>query len=1305
MRSRRVLTDSSFTLSLASWIEFLIPSLERPRVYRLTRPFTSLQFIVNREILFVKIVDYRGPLAISKVTMALGSRKTSDEQTSRLRACTSDLKAADQITAEKNTCDALGLLHPEGPRLKAWNVVIHTLVMWSSFWVTLEFAFLPNPSPAILYFDSAVCLFFLANTAITFKRAFRCSRSLRLVTSRSAIALRYAKGGLLFDIVSSIPYNLIYYWANGTPASGALGYVFRGLPCLRLYRIVDFYHALSALGTANQALYFSIRVFKLVLNIVLASHLFAVAYFFLTLMEPDPENTWIGQGIGPDWPEQSVFLQYVAALWWSIFVITSIGPAYTSVTTAEQIFSCFYALFGMATLAYTLGTLTLLMVKQSSKTMQYHEDMAALKAYVARTNLPADVERQLKQQLRVQLQMHKSDASSFLSSIPHHLRVTVSRQLYLPIVENLDGFRLCSKAFLKQLVSEMDVETVMRNDIVTSEGDVATHLYIVLSGKLVREDGPAAALQSGFSTFLTAGSVFGKTAVMCDVLQLFTVRALEHSQLLRLSKSAFSAIARAYPADSSILFTALKQNIDGPESLIRTPSELAVSQGLARSQPSWKGFGATPEEPAEGKVPAGRMLLESVAVDSGDEDQVSRVCGAAASGRADQLVDLLTATPSLAHCHDYNGRTPLHVASAHGHVSCINTILKCKNVDVNALDRGGSTPLLEAVKNGHTKAAEALQAAGAALLLKDPGVTLCRLAASAATEGTATNTTSASAASKRGGSSVEYLKWLLAAGADVNAQDHAGCTALHVACANRSIAVAKLLIAHGADAHLEDMSGNTAYDLAKAGGSADLLNELDSQPPTPTQGAFAGSCGDRKLLLHVAAHVASQTNLIPPLPSSFESQEDRKLLLHVAAHGTRQWRAVVNAGLLPGRDSKACCNRFIVLKRKFFKRQEQRLQSEATLQPDCPNEVAAASGAACVEPSLEGGVSHDETTGSHMIFYSNPKSGCAEPSLEGGVSHDEGTAGGNMRHEGAKGGSTNGSGIAGDSISFPAPCDETKEGGVAHGGTSNAIASDGTAGDGTTVDGTAGDGTMCVSFSMHGSTSHVAVHDGPTTRGGIASGGTASDGIECVSVPTHFDEMEGGGMVHDSNSHIIASDDTQCWHHHQWWWHTGTGGDATMPAVATSRHASKPRAFTPPPSTPPPITPPPSTLPPITPPPSTPPPSTLFPITLPPITSLSSTHCTIAPLVISLAAIAPLPNTLPLNAVPPITLPPITLPPITLPPITLPPITLPPITLPLPPITLPLITFPPITPPAITPAAGVTPTHVGLHSKYPWGSL
>lgn len=858
-------------------------------------------------------------------------KRFAEEQSTRLRACTSDLKLPDQQESEKNTCYVKGIIHPEAVGFKAWNLVIHVLVMWSAFWVTLEFAFVSNPSQLVLYLDAAVCLVFLANMGVTFKAAYRCPKSLRLVTNTQQIASRYLRGGFALDLLSSLPCNLIHYWVHGSPALGALGYVLRGLECLRLYRIIHFYHALSVLGRSNRSAYFSIRLFKLVLNIILASHIFAVAYWFLTLLEPDPENTWIGEGIGPDWQEQSVFLQYVAAMWWSIFIITSIGPAYSAVTTAEQIFCCFYALFGMAALAYTLGTLTMLMVKQSSKTMQYHEDMSALKSYAVRTNLPAPLEHQLKQQLRVQLHMQKSDTASFLGNVPHHLRVAVARQLYLPIIENLDGFRNCSRAFLQQLVGEMDVETVMKNDVVTTEGDVATHLYIVLAGRLVREDGPPSAQAVLGSTFLSAGSVFGKTAVMCHVPQPFTVRAVEHSQLLRLAKAAFTTIAKAYPSDSTVLFNALKQNISNPSALTRSASEQAVFQGLDRNTPCW--LIATPEE---GKVSGwgggsssggrgSRVLLDSIGVEGGDADLVSGACAAASEGRADRLQALMAQYPHLAGAADYNGRTPMHVAAAYGHVACINLLIQQKGVNVNAVDRSGSTPLLESVKNAHAKAAEALQAAGALLMLKDTGATLCRITAAACaaaaaapsiptptpstTTTTAQNSTatltpptaspspsnramansasgqpgpSASSASPLpslltrsqstregglrsalsrsnstraggsasaaggggGGTSLDYLLRLLKAGADVNTQDYAGCSALHVACANRSVVVVKLLVSHGADAHLEDVSGNTPHDLAKAAGSMDLLNavERNSLPPSPTVANMGGRC-------------------------------------------------------------------------------------------------------------------------------------------------------------------------------------------------------------------------------------------------------------------------------------------------------------------------------------------------------------------------------------------------------------------------------------------------------------------------------
>ena len=44
-------------------------------------------------------------------------------------------------------------------------------------------------------------------------------------------------------------------------------------------------------------------------------------------------------------------------------------------------------------------------------------------------------------------------------------------------------------------------------------------------------------------------------------------------------------------------------------------------------------------------------------------------------------------------------------------------------------------------------------------------------------------------------------------------------------------------------------------------------------------------------------------------------QEDVLLLEHVLQNGTRRWGNLRANGTLPHRDQKACCNRFILLKR------------------------------------------------------------------------------------------------------------------------------------------------------------------------------------------------------------------------------------------------------------------------------------------------------------------------------------------------------------------------------------------------------
>ena len=64
---------------------------------------------------------------------------------------------------------------------------------------------------------------------------------------------------------------------------------------------------------------------------------------------------------------------------------------------------------------------------------------------------------------------------------------------------------------------------------------------------------------------------------------------------------------------------------------------------------------------------------------------------------------------------------------------------------------------------------------------------------------------------------------LLAAGADVNAREQGGYTALHEAADNQQIEMVKLLLAHGADVSCTSNDGKTAVDLAAAKGDRTIV--------------------------------------------------------------------------------------------------------------------------------------------------------------------------------------------------------------------------------------------------------------------------------------------------------------------------------------------------------------------------------------------------------------------------------------------------------------------------------------------------
>lgn len=378
------------------------------------------------------------------------------------------------------------IIYQDGTFRTFWDLLVMFLLLYVL--LSLPFTMGFDQLPALVYTDYIGDILFLIDIGINFRTTYIGPEEL-VVTSGTKIALQYMKTWFVIDLASSVPWDLL---TAGLVPSMQVARLLKIGKIAKLLRVGKLFKTLAASELAERLedyiprkAYQTVSKILVLLSLtVLLCHWLAC---FLAIFDPAAIDDYLG---GP----QAVERRYLAALYWSMTTLTTVGygdltPSMNS--DAGRVFAMVAMLVGGAFYGFILGNITSVVTSTDIDSRAFNERMEMLEAWLDHHDrIPQVLRRRIRRNFKAHwFTRTTADDSSIICDLSRELRADAA---YFIIHENVRShpmFCEMQSSALATLVDVLKQVCAEHTETIVNLGDQGTAMYIIVSGSAQAVDG------------------------------------------------------------------------------------------------------------------------------------------------------------------------------------------------------------------------------------------------------------------------------------------------------------------------------------------------------------------------------------------------------------------------------------------------------------------------------------------------------------------------------------------------------------------------------------------------------------------------------------------------------------------------------------------------------------------------------------------------------------------------------------------------------------------------------------------------